>query len=434
MKHFLEHLASSKKYWLAAMAMAYLCLIVRAAVVPATHENGRHFIRGDGFSDQNVYSTVLWVRDFGFWESRLRAVLFYKGDGNKSSGEVYTHYPSYPDILVAAYASLLGTVSEPLLRTLPLALSFFFLYLVFLCYKEVFVLNDKERNLNLLLLFCSGYFIFWADNLHKHLHEYICLWSSIYLLWKYYQDASFSKTKVFLYFLPISFIATQCSFETYVIVATLVVGSSIAFEKSWRKIISPLNVYLGFLFLAGIFLHLYLNKLYFGNWSLVFEDMRASYMQRIGISDPEEKMTLARYLKLPLRFVTRQERYFFIPGWMLFFFLYLYTKNLKAKGFFAQAKFMWVLFAASISWYLFMSQHAYMHHFTAKHFGMIALVVAGPGWLWLADKLESYKNQKWSFPKLGFHLLNFYILAMGITQILWAAWWQFSLRYLFEKF
>ncbi len=424
-----------KKSTVLALAFAYVLLITRAALIPATHEDSRHFIRGDGFSDQNVYSTVLWVRDFGFWESKLRAVLFYKGDGNKAGAEVYTHYPSYPDILIAAYSRALDTVNEPLLRTLPIALSLLLVFLVYQCLK-IFPMSSDERSLNFILFLLSGYFIFWADNLHKHLHEYIVLWGTVYLLWNYYQTPTTSlnsKLKICLWFLPLTFVATQCSFETYVIVATLVVGTSLAFEKGIRKVISPLNIYLGVLFILGLGLHLYLNRLYFGSWELTIADMKASYMQRIGAGAEDEKMTLLKYLELPLRFVNRQERYFFVPGYALIVFLWVYLKKLKQSGHLAAYKMLWVMVAASVSWYFFMSQHAFMHHFTAKHFGLVAIIISAPGIFWWLQEWELLRKESWTLKKSGMALLGAYVLIMALTQIVYPVWWKHSLKFLVES-
>jgi hypothetical protein len=410
---------------LLCFVLSFALILCRTFLVPATDLDGRHFIRGDGYSDQNVYSTVLWVRDFGFKSSAFRAVTGYSGSSVKSEGHVYTHYPSLPDISIAAWSRAINTVYEPALRIFPLFLSLILLGFIWQLFK-IFNLTETENKLNLALILLSGYFILWADCLHKHLWENLVNFAFAVGLFKFYNEGR--KASWYLYFLPLAFIATQASFETYVTVATLVVGCSIVFEKGFKKIISPLNLYLGFLFVGGFLFHLGLNSIALGSMQNAINDLTSAFSYRTqGIAVENTQMTWLKKLELIWLFINRQERYYFIPGPALaIFFYWFYKYKLKDQN---QKAFLCVLLASSFSWYLAMPQHAYVHHFTAKHSGLWVTVISASGLIELRRRARD--NNK-SLPAIwAYRTLALYIFIMGFTQIIFSIWWRYSLRYLF---
>lgn len=414
------------KLLIISFVLSYILIFCRTLLVPSTDLDGRHFIRGDGFSDQNVYSTVLWVRDFGFTESAFRAVINYSGNGNKAEGQFYTHYPSWPDITISAWSRLIDSVKEPALRLLPITLSLFLIYLMWQL-MLIFRLSDDEKKINLILILLSGYFILWADSLHKHLWENVVNFSFAIGLWKYY--TSDKKLKWLVLFLPMAFIATQASFETYVTVATLVVGMSIVFESGWRKIFNGLNIYLGTLFIGGFLFHLKLNAIALGSFQNAIADLSTAFSYRTnGLATEDTQMTWIKKLELIWLYINRQERYYFFPGPVLLMFLFWFYKyklqEQKLRG------FLLVLFVASFTWYLAMPQHAYVHHFTAKHSGLWVTLVCASGIAELSKRIKSetlsQKSRAW------YKLIALYAFLMGLTQIVLTVWWQYSLRYLFK--
>lgn len=407
------------------VSLSYLLILIRTTQIPMTDLQGRHFIRGDGYSDQNVYSTVLWVRDFGFLKSYLRPVFNYHGDGKTEGSFFYTHYPALPDMLTASWSRLINSVSEPALRVLPIMFSFLLIYLVWAMFG-IFELPTNDKLLNLIILVPSGYFILWADSLHKHLYENLVNFAFAILLWNYYREGK--KSRYFIYFLPLVFFATQVSYETYVSVAIMVVGCSFLFEKGFKKLLAPINLYLGFLFVAGLLLHFYLNSLALGSIQAAIQDVTSAYSLRTsGQGSTDVQMTLAKKLELVWLFVARQERYFFIPGLALGLFFYWFYKEYlvdpKRKG------FLLVLLIASFAWYLAMPQHAYVHHFTAKHSGLWVCLIGAFGLRTLKNKIYSSND----YLQKGFYWFTaFYIFVMGLTQIVGSVWWTYSLSYLFR--
>jgi hypothetical protein len=419
---------------------SYSLILCRTLLVPSTDLNGRHFIRGDGFSDQNVYSTVLWVRDFGFSESAFRAVINYTGNGNKAEGQFYTHYPSWPDMVISAWSILIHSVSEPALRILPITLSLFLLYLIWQL-SLIFKLSNDEKKLNLIFILLSGYFIVWADSLHKHLWENIINFMFAIGLWKYYSanlgasskiQNKFISTKLkwLLLFVPMSFLATQASFETYVTVATMVIGMSMVFESGLRKVLNGLNIYLGILFISGFVFHLSLNSIALGSFLNAIADLTTAFSYRTaGVAAEATQMTWLKKIELLWLYINRQERYYLFPGPVLLMFLFWFYKyklqDQKLKG------FLLVLFFASFTWYLAMPQHAYVHHFTAKHSGLWVSLICASGLKELIQRMHlsilSWQTRVW------YKLVATYAFLMALSQIVLSVWWQYSLKYLAEN-
>ncbi len=95
----------------------------------------RDFYHGDSYSDINAHSTGMYMFDYGFLQSKLLPVWHYKGDNDKSTVSVYTHYPALPDVLAGVYAKLFNSKHEIYIRIIPIAFSFVFVFVIF------FVLN-----------------------------------------------------------------------------------------------------------------------------------------------------------------------------------------------------------------------------------------------------------------------------------------------------
>jgi hypothetical protein len=411
---------NSKKYILiAAFIFCFSIVIVRVIKVPLFNSGkARDSIHGDAYSDINTHSALKYFYDFGFTKSCFLPVHDYRGNKIEKSMKVYTHYPALPDILAGVYAKILNTRSAKWIRIFPVMISITFFFFIFYFFRKI--LPDKNAAfVGALILVLSNYFIFWADNLHKHLYEEFFKWIYVFLLFLYYNNQQ--KNKILLVLCGLIFIlVTNISFEPVTYLAVVTVGMSWIYK---RKIFNWENFFLGIMPIIGFGLHLYQNVLYFGSFQTAIADLtNSATLRTVGNETAQNELKrnlgLMDYLSIPFVWSYRIERYFLIAGPAFFYLAFLGLKELKKadKRLFELGI---VLLIATLSWNLAMTQHSLVHSFTTRHIGIFYGFVIGYGLL----KYYSLFRKDWSekiLYKKVFHIVFIgYIVLMAAAQQLW---------------
>jgi hypothetical protein len=291
----------------AIFVFCYSFIIIRAFFVPLVNNNGsRNAIHGDSYSDQNTYSAAMFFKDFGFKASGYLPVWHYKGDRDVSElKNPYTHYPSLPDILAGSYAIFFNSYDSRVLRIIPVLISVLFFFLIFYTLEKL--LPDKRAAfLSAIIIVLSNYFLFWADNLHKHLYEELFKWIYVLLLFIYYETEA--KKKLLLITMAVIYlIVSNISFEPIIFLSVVTVGFTWIYQ---RKIISVENILLLSAPIFGFALHVYQNYHYLGSWNLVVEDFKSAFIQRtIGgdalLNELHRSINIMDYLRLPYIYLNR---------------------------------------------------------------------------------------------------------------------------------
>jgi hypothetical protein len=409
---------TSRRYILiAAFIFCFSIVIVRVIKVPLFNAGkARDFIHGDAYSDINTYSALHYFYDFGFTKSCFLPVHGYYGDGVQiGAGGAYTHYPALPDILAGAYTKILNTKSDQWVRIFPVLISMAFFFFIFHFFKTLLP-DAKAAFIGALMVVLSNYFIFWADNLHKHLYEEIFKWLYVYVLFIYYRDQQ--KNKKLLVICGLLFIlATNVSFEPVTYLAVVTVGMSWIYQ---RKIFSWENIFLGAMPVIGFGIHFYQNILYFGSLSTALADMtNAATLRTVGNTSVQNELKrnleFLDYLSIPWIWSHRIERFFLIAGPAFFFLAYLGLKELK-KADIKLFELGIVLMLATLSWNIVMTQHSLVHVFTTRHIGIFYGFVIGYGLL----KYYSLLKNDWAgniwYKKVLHVIFIGYVLAMAISQ------------------
>ncbi len=397
----------------------YLIILFRVITVPL-YEDGkqRDSIHGDAYSDKNAHSTGLYYYDFGFDKYPWLPVWNYTGNGDTSQVWVYTHYPAIPDMLTAVYSVALDTKSDALIRVFPVLLSVVFFFLIFNVLGSV--LPDKNAAfVSAAILVASNYFIFWADNLHKHLYEELLKWAYFFALYSYYKNESGKKVLIVACGL-IFIVVINISFEPVTYLAVLTVGMSWIYK---RKIFSWENIFLGAMPIIGFGIHFYQNILYFGSAKIALTDMTdAATLRTVGNNSSQNEMKRSLefldYLEIPFMWLRRIERFFLIAGPAFCYFAYLGLKEIK-KADLKLFQLGIVLILATLSWNLAMTQHSLVHAFTTRHLGIFYGFVVGYGLLSYAAKVkEDYRHGKLYQKALHVGFIG-YILVMMVSQQLY---------------
>lgn len=409
-----------KQVLIAVFVLAFAWILLRVFTVDMfTETKARDSIHGDAYSDKNTYSAVKYFVDFGFSKSSYLPVHQYDGDKNEQNIKVYTHYPALPDILAGFYAVVAGTIDEPILRLFPVLISMFFFGLIF---QTLWKITDDIPTafVSGLLIVGSNYFLFWADNLHKHLYEELFKWIFLLCMFQYYSG---NKNKMLLVIAWIFFVAaTNVSFEPVTYLAVLTVGMSWIFE---RKIFSLETIILGLAPFVGLGLHLWQNVDHFGSLQLALDDLRgAASMRATGDSESEMKRSLNiyDYLSIPYVWSLRVERFFVIPGISLAILGYFAWKKWSEENKPLLKNLMLVLILATLSWNFAMTQHSLVHSFTTRHIGILFALIAGAGLLRYRIQLqEDWATGVWY--RRAFHVVFIgYTMVMLLTQQVWDLW------------
>lgn len=384
----------------------------------------RKTLYGDGYSDENTWSAILFFKDHGFKKSYLRPMHNYTQTRSINDAKAYTHYPALPDILSGLYAVILDTNNEALIRIPPTILSLIMLIFVWLVLQSM-IFDQKLRVISFCGLLLSNYFISYADSLHKHIYEEFLKWSFLCLLIYYYKGhfklienqivESDKKTRITIGLLLslVVFLAGHSSFEPITYIAVTVIGFSWVFE---RKVFTPLNVFLGLASIGSFISHLYLNALYLGSWDAAISDITNSLNHRtLGKDSGKDYFTFVDFFLNIFRPLNRAERMFLIPGWAYAIFCFFGLKNLK-KQHNTTFKLLLVLLLASYSWAILMPQHSFIHPFTVRQFGIFITLSFGLSVYAYYDLLK-IKFVHFSIYAKSFHcLLIAYTLVMILTQ------------------
>jgi Dolichyl-phosphate-mannose-protein mannosyltransferase len=374
--------ASGKKILIIAVIFAYALIAFRAVTISRVNSgSGRNSIFGDGFSDNNTISAARFFQEYGFLKTYFLPVHNYEAVRNGEKPFVYKHYPALPDILAGAYAIVLHSADERVLRIFPFLIS---LLLLFLIYKTLRKLIPDERfMIGVIALVLSNYFIAWADNLHKHLYESLIEWAYFFVLIKHH-EAACKKGKYLVLLSILMLLGVNISFETPVFIGALTLGFAIFLQ---RKVFTKETVILGIMLLAGFSLHFWQNTEYLGSPRAAFEDLKKTFVTRatgIDMGDGvERKFGLTDLWQVPVYSLNRMERYFVLPGWLMVFWSFFSLPKLKQEEP-RTFKIILALFLASISWFVVMSQHSVIHPFTIRHVGPLYAVCLSyflPGFL-----------------------------------------------------
>ena len=411
---------NQKLILITAFIFCFSLIIIRVINVPLFNSGkARDSIHGDAYSDINTYSALQYFYDFGFTKSCFLPMHGYQNDSTKAGDAyVYTHYPALPDILAGVYAKLLNTKNDQWIRIFPVMLSIAFFFFIFHFFKTI--LPDKKAAfIGALMVVLSNYFIFWADNLHKHLYEEFLKWLYVYFLFLYYKDEQ--KNKLLIALCGFLFIlATNVSFEPVTYIAVVTVGMSWVYSK---KIFCWENFFLGAMPIIGFAIHFYQNILYFGSIDIAIADMTsAATMRTVGNASAHNELkrnlVFTDYLSIPLVWLQRIERFFLIPGPAFFLFTYLGLKEIKKtdRKLFGLGI---VLLIATISWNFAMTQHSLVHSFTTRHLGIFFGFVVGYGLLKYFDILKTDWKESILYKKIIHVIFISYIVIMLASQQLW---------------
>ncbi len=401
-------------------------------------KDGRSSIHGDAYSDINTISATKYFYDHGFLESYFRPIHNYVPEYEKIPGviygpsNVYTHYPALADNLDGAWAKLVHSTDDRILRVLPtlFSLAFFFFIYFFLNYW----MQDKQAAfIGASVILLSNYFVGWGDTLYKHTYEEFLKWVFVHGFLYYWFK---SQSKILLFGLIVfAAIIANASPEPIVFLSVFCYGVGLAFAKSWKRFLNPAVICIGIGFVAGWGLHIYLNKLYLGSWEKTWQDLWTAFIYRTAdCADPSLcGSSFKKIYKIPYIFLNRMERFSLIPGYAFAVFFYLAVKSWKNKNPFEQ-KIAWIFLAASFAWYFGMTQHAFAHSFVGRQTGILVAWVCGTGILEYYKKWKSdFKNPRTTTLRKTLHIVFLiYIIVMAVTQQIKDIYWNSAISYWFS--
>lgn len=392
-----------------------------------TEGRARSAILGDAFSDKNTISSAKYFLDSGFTQTVFLPVHeYYPQTG--AAHQVYTHYPALPNILAGVYAVIFQSIDERLLRIFPMLIAMIFFFFIFKVLNKL-LQDEKAALIGAASLWLGSYFINWADNLHQHLYGEFLKWIYIYLLFIYHEN---DRKNQLHFFLMLLIMATEVniSFEQPVFLGMATLGFSLIYK---RGIFSKETISAALALFFGLFLHLYQNALYFGSFKAAIDDLlhaytfRATGAETIGYIK-EKEYTWRNFPEIMFGWFNGMERFYMIPGWTLLILWLLFWKKVKQEN----KKLFQIclaIFVASISWGFVMSQHAYIHAFTNKHFSIfVALSVAILIPLYLQKLKLDFSSDKWGIKLFHIGLIS-YTAIMFLSQQVWEIWLQFGFLY-----
>lgn len=384
------------------------------------NDGGRSFIFGDGYSDINTYSAIRYFHQFGFLESNFRPMHVYSTPEQKKDAKAYTHYPALPDVLMGGWSVLTNSENEFVMRLFPMLLSVFFFFFIFY-FLDYWLPNENAAFISGILLVISNYFIAWADTFHKHTFEEVFKWLFVHGILYFFLKRRSLGLLVVLF--AASILYANISFEVIVFFAAFSIVMSAYFESGLKKILSPMNVSLGLGFVLGFALHFYLNMKYYGDFQLAKSDLWGAFLERTNQCDNATicGMTLLDYIKMPLTYLSRIERFYIIPGFAVVYLAYLALSKMKTDDL-DRYRIGVALLVASLSWAIVMKQHAWVHVFTCKQSGIFWAWISGYG---IVEYIEKYQRGRSQLKyKILHYLFLFYVLGMFVTQQVKDLYWD----------
>ncbi len=407
------------------LLIAFSFILFRAYTISQFETSKRrNFMRGDAYSDINLYSAVQHFNDSGLANTIGLPVHHYKVPVHDTTLHpvVYTHYPALPDLLAYFYSKLLGTINEFALRFCVVLISLFYAYVLW----QVLMLIIKKEDVVLVswvMLILSNYFIGWSDSLHKHVYEELGKALFIWVLLLHLQKP---KTGYLIALFLIMCFVANISFEPLVYLAIVCVGISL-----WQKkgLFSAITLIPAMGAIVGVLLHFWQNIEYFGSWQLALADMTETAKLRtagIEVSGVAKKLESPfgwfEFLTMPLVWLIRTERFFMVPAFALIAMWYLVRKEFKVLLDTAYYKWAKILLAASYIWCIVMAQHAYVHSFTMRQAGLCYAVLAGPIVFLFYNKIKSeFKSFNIGYKVFSILIIT-YTLVMFLTQEIWDMW------------
>jgi hypothetical protein len=392
-----------------------------------TDGRARSAILGDAFSDKNTISSAKFFLDSGFNQTVFLPVHEYYPATN-TPHQVYTHYPALPNILAGFYSVIFQSIDEKLLRLTPYFLSMFFFFFIYKVLLK-FLNDEKSAIIGAASLWMGSYFINWADNLHQHLYGEFLKWIYVYLLYLYHES---DRKKQIYFVLMLLIMATEVniSFEQPVFLGMATLGLSIIYKKG---IFSKETIGAAIALFFGLFIHLYQNAIYFDSFKAALDDLVHAYTFRATGADTvgyikEKEYSWKNFPEIMFGWFNGMERFYVLPGWSILILWILFWKEIKQN----QNKLFKIsiaLFIASIAWGFVMSQHAYIHAFTNKHFSIFVGLSTGILLPLYFKKLKSDFAEKKTNWKVFHVLLIAYSLGMFLTQSVWEIWLQFGFLY-----
>jgi len=406
------------------------CFMLMAwrAFTISIYDGGRNNVYGDSYSDNNTLSAARYFYDSGFSKTYFLPMHQYDFSGDTSIG-AYTHYPALPDIFAGGYAHILNTTKEPLLRIFPILLSMVWFFLIFRV-LEIILKDKKKAFIGGSVIVLSNYFIAWGDNLHKHALEEFFKWLYVYCIYRYFTVAE-NKNRWLLAMCVLFILAVNTSFEPATYLAVISIGFSLTFT---RKLFTPAVILPGIAAVVGFMLHMWQNAAHLGGWLLAIKDMEAAFVLRAA-GEATEGYTINELgdksftiLDLVFEWFNRIERFFLIPGWAFIIFLvggmWHMLKN-NRKLFYITL----TVVIATLSWSFAMMHHAYVHLFTSRQWGiLIGLVSAYTLPLYYGMVKKAFTQKK--YLSIVFHsLFILYIIAMAISQQVYALYFKYGFAY-----
>lgn len=401
------------------------CRLLNVSVYDS--DRARNHVFGDGFSDINTLSSAKYFYDSGFTQTAFLPVHDYYPMGAHGS-VVYTHYPALPNILAGCYTYIFQTYSEPVLRIIPALLSIFLFFFIY--HVMWHVLQDEQKAfIGASVILLSNYFIAWADNLHQHLYGELLKWVYFYVLYRYYEGGRKNMLQ-FVSLLLIMLVEVNISYEQPVYLGMLTLGFSIIYTK---RIFTRETIDGFFAIVAGFFLHVLQNVVYSGSWDWAMTDLKNTFLLRTagvehGDLKPEAVLTWSNAWMIPFGWINRMERYYLFPGLFIIFIAVFGLRKMKADHP-KLYRITWATLFASVAWSFVMTQHAYVHIFTSKHFCIWYALVCSYSLVAYTDVVKShFAAKKYAWYPVHFLAIG-YAVAMCLTQQVYELYIKFGWAY-----
>jgi len=407
------------------LVIAFSFILFRAFTISQFEQSKRrNFMRGDAYSDINLYSAVQYFNDSGLAKTKGLPVHHYKVPVHDTTLHpvVYTHYPALPDLLTYFYSRIIGSINEFGLRCFVVLISLFYAYVLWQVLWRI-IINKDIVLVSWVLLILSNYFIGWSDSLHKHVYEEFGKALFILVLLKHLETPK----NIYLVglFLIMCFVA-NISFEPLVYLAIVCIGVSL-----WEKkgLFSQYTLIPAMGAIVGVLLHLWQNIEYFGSWQMALADLTETAKLRtagIEVGGVQKKLESpfgwVEFISLPIIWLVRTERFFVVPAFALIGMWYIV--KMEFKTLLTPRYYQWVklLLIASYSWCIVMAQHAYVHSFTMRQAGLCYAVIAGPIVYLFYNKIKTQFKNFNSGHKVFSVLIIGYTLIMFLTQGVWDMW------------
>lgn len=415
----------SNKIKCAVFIFCTLFIAWRLAFVPVYGSGkARNSVRGDSFSVIKTHGAALFFQKYGFVKTCFLPYHEYDPQHPEtySPEYVYTHFPPGPQIVAGVVAVLTGTQKDWPLRLVPAGLSLFLFFLIFFALKTILP-DPRAALIGSIVIVLSNYYLAWADALNEPVYEELSRWGALLLLYLYYEK---QKTKYLWMACGLYFFAVNFSLTVILYLGVLAVGMEWIYHR--RVFSIPLLCFVAS-GAAGVGLHFIQNALFFGSVEGAVQDLLHSGAGRLGGARPEDISSVSlfsQWLKVPLVWLQRIERYFLIPGFAMILFCYWGLKRLKQESQ-KHYELFWVLLVATLTWSVFLTQHFLEHHFTARHAGVLIGFIAGYGVLAYQDLLR----RTWKTPmQKGLHVLFLlYVIGMALTQQVWSVYLESGFLY-----